>query len=72
MTESERYEQKALAMIRESATWSCWEWDTRRLSAALDRLEKRGVVRWKALRYPWWRLTIVADKNPVDTGRGNG
>ena len=59
MTESERYEQKALAMIRESATWSYWAWDTRRLLAALERLIKRGVVRHEVLRYPWWRLTIV-------------
>ena len=62
MTESERYERKVLAMIRETPVMAYWALGSRRLMAALHRLEKRGVIRWTNLPYPRWEFKILKGK----------
>ena len=62
MTESERYERKVLAMIRETPVMAYWALGSRRLMAALHRLEKRRVIRWEVMPYPRWRFEIIKGK----------
>jgi hypothetical protein len=59
MTENERYERKALAMIRETPVVAYWALDSRRMLAALRRLIKRGVIRQGVSQYPYWRFEIT-------------
>lgn len=58
MNENEHYEQKVLAMIREWHVRAYWDFDSRRMNAALERLIRRGVVVREVLGFPRWRFRI--------------
>jgi hypothetical protein len=62
MTENEHYERKLLAMIRETPVMPYWALDSRRMMAAVVRLEKRGVIRQDVLAFPRWRFKILKGK----------
>jgi hypothetical protein len=66
MNERERYEKKVLAMIRETPVMSYWRLDSRRLMAALVRLEKHGVIRREVLGFPCWGFTILKEKKVAE------
>jgi len=55
---TDKYDKKALNMIRESQTWAYW-CISRRVHAALKRLQKQGVIEWKSIVYPYWEFTII-------------
>ena len=59
------YEAKALSMIRESRSWAYWSL-SRRIYAALKRLEKRGCILWTIGAYPIWEFEIVCPE-PIET-----